>query len=152
MVFGSDLKATTAVDRSVLYRIRLAAMGLAMSVALASGPIGMNFAVAEGDHSKQVTKEECDAAMDEARKLADVLATDHPSRTLAERLLEYAKVEATEDEFGECVEQTEKAVEELRTLRQMDPERRLKILGPNEYPPDALVQPQPGQGSSGPGR
>jgi hypothetical protein len=63
------------------------------------------------------TREDCVAAVDKARKLAEALPEDDLSRYFAERHLLQAEMEAGNSEFDDCVEYAEKAEVEVTEHR-----------------------------------
>jgi len=78
-------------------------------------------------------KEECVAAVEQARSLAAALPSGDISRYFAERDLHQAMVEAGNGEFDDCLEFAARATEEVRELRHtLQPGERLKILQPDE--------------------
>lgn len=79
------------------------------------------------------TREDCNAAVAEARALAATLPTDHLSRYFAERHLHQALVEAGNGEFDECFDMAARASDEVRERRhELRPGEKLKVLGPDE--------------------
>ncbi len=112
------------------------ATGLVLGVALA------DTAPAFADEAEP-TKEECHAAVGEARALMATLPEGHLSREFAERHLHQAMTEAGNGEFDECLEMAARATVEVRERRHESLSgEKLKVLGPNEYPPDAVGRPQ----------
>ena len=93
--------------------------------------------------SAEPTREECEAAVEQARALAAALPADDLSRYFAERDLHQAMIEAGNGEFDDCLDATARATEELRMRRhQLRPGERLKILQPDEIPMrDGMVAP-----------
>jgi hypothetical protein len=63
--------------------------------------------------SAEPTREECHAAVEEARSLAMALPAEDLSRRFAERHLHQAMAEAGNGEFDECLEYAERATEEV---------------------------------------
>jgi hypothetical protein len=83
--------------------------------------------------SAEPTREECQAAVEEARSLAMVLPTEDLSRRFAERHLLQAMVEAGNGEFDECLEYAERATEEVKEHRHvLQPGETLKVLRADE--------------------
>jgi hypothetical protein len=83
--------------------------------------------------SSEPTREDCVAAVDQARSLAAALPADHLSRYFAERHLHQAMVEAGNNEFDECLEYAERATTEVRELRHvLQPGETFKVLQPHE--------------------
>jgi hypothetical protein len=79
------------------------------------------------------TREDCEAAVEQARALAAALPADDPSRYFAERDLHQAAVEAGNGEFDECLEMAQRATEEVRERRHvLLPGEMLKVLRPDE--------------------
>jgi hypothetical protein len=83
--------------------------------------------------SDEPTREDCNAAVAEARALAAGLPPDHLSRYFAERHLHQALVEAGNGEFDECVDMAARASDEVRERRhELQPGEQLRVLKPNE--------------------
>lgn len=83
--------------------------------------------------SDEPTREDCNAAVAEARALAATLPTDHLSRYFAERHLHQALAEAGNGEFDECLDMAARASDEVRERRhELRPGEKLKVLGPDE--------------------
>ncbi|SFU97523.1 hypothetical protein SAMN05192541_108291 [Bradyrhizobium arachidis] len=83
--------------------------------------------------SDEPTREDCNAAVAEARALAADLPPDHLSRYFAERHLHQALVEAGNGEFDECVDMAARASDEVRERRhELQPGEQLRVLKPNE--------------------
>jgi hypothetical protein len=83
--------------------------------------------------SVEPTREDCEAAVEQARALATALPADDPSRYFAERDLHQAMVEAGNGEFDDCLEMAERATEEVREHRHvLHPGETLKVLRPDE--------------------
>jgi hypothetical protein len=81
----------------------------------------------------EAAKQECEAAMEQARTLAAALPADHLSRYFAERDLQQALVEANNGEFDECLEMAARATDEARERRhELPPGEKLKVLKPDE--------------------
>ena len=100
----------------------LAGLGCAMATSGAATPA-----------SEEPTREECDAAVAEARALAADLPSDHLSRYFAERHLHQALVEAGSGEFDECLDMAARASDEVRERRhELLPGEKLKVLGAHE--------------------
>ncbi|MCK1389191.1 hypothetical protein IVB29_00380 [Bradyrhizobium sp. 1] len=79
------------------------------------------------------TREDCNAAVAEARALAGALPADHLSRYFAERHLLQALAEAGNGEFDECLDMAARASDEVRERRhELRPGERLKVLGADE--------------------
>lgn len=111
-----------------LLRIAICALGLLA---------GLNCAVAEPGAavpaSDEPTREDCTAAVAEARALAAALPPDHLSRYFAEQHLHQALVEAGNGEFDECLDMAVRASDEVRERRhELRPGERLKVLGADE--------------------
>lgn len=86
--------------------------------------------------AEEPTQEACDAAVAEARTLANSFPADDGSRYFAERHLLQAQVEAGNGEFDDCLEAVERATAELREHRHsLKPGERIKVLQANEIPP-----------------
>ena len=100
--------------------------------ALASGAVAPCNAGADSPQAEP-TKEDCVAAVEQARSLAAALPSGDISRYFAERDLHQAMVEAGNGEFDDCLEFSARATEEVRELRHtLQPGERLKILQPDE--------------------
>jgi hypothetical protein len=85
--------------------------------------------------SAEPTRENCEAAVEQAHALAAALPADDPSRYFAERDLHQAMVEAGNGEFDDCLEMAERATEEVREHRHvLRPGETLKVLRPDENP------------------
>ncbi len=90
---------------------------------------------AEGDAQNteaphEPTKEECHAAVAEARALAETLPVGDLSRHFAEMHLRQALVEAGNNEFDDCLERAEQAVDEVKERRHvLPPGKTLKDIG-----------------------
>ncbi|WP_315706904.1 MULTISPECIES: hypothetical protein [unclassified Bradyrhizobium] len=85
---------------------------------------------------EEPTREACDAAVSEARVLAETFPAEDVSRYFAERHLHQALVEAGNGEFDDCLEAAERATVELRERRHsLKPGERLNVLQANEIPP-----------------
>jgi len=83
--------------------------------------------------SAEPSKQDCDAAVEQARALAAALPADNLSRYLAERELHQALVEAGNGEFDECLEMAARAAEEAKERRhELPPGETLKVLRPDE--------------------
>ena|ERR1700754_2671169 len=86
-----------------------------------------------GPASDESTREDCNAAVAEARTSAADLPTDHLSRYFAERHLHQALVEAGNGEFDECIDMAARASEEVRERRhELRPGEQLRVLKSNE--------------------
>ncbi len=84
------------------------------------------------------TREDCVAAVEKARALADALPKEHPSRYIAERHLHQSMVEAGNGEFDDCLDWAAAAADEVRELRhQLRPGETLGVLRPDEKPAPA---------------
>jgi hypothetical protein len=95
---------------------------LSASVANATEPV-----------SAEPTREDCVAAVDQARSLAASLPAEDLSRYFAERHLHQAMVEAGNNEFDECLEYAERATDEVREHRHvLQPGETFKVLQPHE--------------------
>jgi hypothetical protein len=78
-------------------------------------------------------REDCEAAVGQARAVAATLPANDLSRYFAERDLHQAMVEAGNGEFDECMEFAARAADELRERRhELPPGETLKILKPDE--------------------
>ncbi|APG11100.1 hypothetical protein M2175_004070 [Bradyrhizobium elkanii] len=100
----------------------IAGLGCAMAASDAAAPV-----------SDEPTREDCHAAVAEARALAAALPADHLSRYFAERHLHQALVEAGNGEFDECIDMAARASDEVRERRhELRPGEKLKVLGPHE--------------------
>lgn len=111
-----------------LFRTTVCALGL-----LAGLSCGMAAPNATVPASDEPTREDCNAAVAEARTLAEGLPPDHLSRYFAERHLHQALAEAGNGEFDECLEMAARASDEVRERRhELRPGERLKVLGPDE--------------------
>jgi hypothetical protein len=79
------------------------------------------------------TRENCVAAVEDARSLAVALPADDLSRYFAERHLLQAMAEAGNGEFDECLEYAERATVEVQQhLHSLLPGETFKVLQPNE--------------------
>lgn len=88
---------------------------------------------ASSSASAEPTRENCEAAVEQARALAEALSADDLSRYFAERDLHQAMVEAGNGEFDDCLEMAERATEEVREHRHvLQPGETLKVLRPDE--------------------
>jgi hypothetical protein len=78
-------------------------------------------------------RQDCDAAVAQARALAAALPADNLSRYFAERDLQQATVEAGNGEFDECLDMAARAAEEVKERRHELPRgETLKVLKPDE--------------------
>jgi hypothetical protein len=83
--------------------------------------------------SAEPGKQDCDAAVEQARTLAAALPVDNLSRYFAERDLQQALVEAGNGEFDECLEMAVRAADEAKERRhELPPGETLKVLKPDE--------------------
>jgi hypothetical protein len=83
--------------------------------------------------SAEPGKQDCDAAVEQARALAAALPADNLSRYFAERDLQQALVEAGNGEFDECLEMAARAADEAKERRhELPPGETLKVLKPDE--------------------
>jgi hypothetical protein len=83
--------------------------------------------------SAEPGKQDCDAAVEQARALAAALPADNLSRYFAERDLQQALVEAGNGEFDECLEMAARAADEAKERRhELPPGETLKVLRPDE--------------------
>ncbi|WP_244443085.1 hypothetical protein [Bradyrhizobium sp. Ai1a-2] len=83
--------------------------------------------------SAEPNREDCEAAVGQARAVAATLPANDLSRYFAERDLHQAIVEAGNGEFDECMEFAARAADELRERRhELPPGETLKILKPDE--------------------
>lgn len=119
---------SACTPKMYLFRITVCALSLLA---------GLNCSVAAPgaalSASDEPTRQDCDAAVAEARALAAGLPPDHLSRYFAERHLQQALVEAGNGEFDECMEMAARASDEVRERRhELRPGERLKVLGPDE--------------------
>jgi len=81
------------------------------------------------------TREDCVAAVDEARNSANALPAEHPSRYIAERHLHQSMVEAGNGEFDDCLYWAERAMLEVRELRhELTPGEKIEVLQPDDTP------------------
>jgi hypothetical protein len=111
-----------------LFRITFCALSLLAGVGCAVAAPGVA-ASALGEP----TREDCNAAVAEARALAAALPADHLSRYFAERHLLQALAEAGNGEFDECLDMAARASDEVRERRhELRPGERLKVLGADE--------------------
>jgi hypothetical protein len=100
----------------------------ALAVVLAVSP------AAAGTEAAEPTREECTAAVDQARALATALPAEDLSRYFAERHLQQAQTEAGSGEFDECVEYAERArVEVTERRHRLQPGETFKVLRPDEW-------------------
>lgn len=111
-----------------LFRIAICTFGLLACLGCAMATPG-----AAAPASEEPTREECDAAVAEARALAAGLPAEHLSRYFAERHLHQALVEAGNGEFDECLDMAARASDEVRERRhELLPGEKLKVLGAHE--------------------
>ena len=83
--------------------------------------------------SAEPTRQDCEAAVEQAHTLAADLPADNLSRYFAERELHQALVEAGNGEFDDCLEMAARASDELRERRhELPPGEKLKVLRPGE--------------------
>jgi hypothetical protein len=93
---------------------------------------GIPFSTA-ADSSAELTREGCVAAVEQARALAMALPDGDVSRYFAERHLHQAMIEAGNGEFDDCLEWTERAIDEVKERRHtLEPGETLKVLRPDE--------------------
>jgi hypothetical protein len=79
------------------------------------------------------SKEDCEAAVGQARAVAATLPANDLSRYFAERDLHQAMVEGGNGEFDECMEFAARAADELRERRhELPPGETLKVLRADE--------------------
>jgi len=106
------------VFRSVGWRwTPLAALGL---VLLAQGPVRAD--------SQEPTEEECSAALKDAEQRVAAMSEKSLSRYFADNLLAYARIEAGNGEYDECLEKVEKAVAEIEERRHwLAPGERFRV-------------------------
>ena len=79
--------------------------------------------------SAEPGKQDCDAAVEQARTLAAALPANDLSRYFAERDLQQALVEAGNGEFDECLEMAGRAADEAKERRhELPPGEKLKVL------------------------
>ena len=79
------------------------------------------------------SRQDCEAAVEDARALASALPADNLSRYFAERDLHQATVEAGNGEFDECLEMAARAAEEAKERRHdLPPGEKLKVLRSDE--------------------
>jgi hypothetical protein len=79
------------------------------------------------------TRENCVAAVEQARSLAAALPSGDISRYFAERDLHQAMVEAGNGEFDDCLDFAARATEEVHQLRHtLQPGEKLKVLQADE--------------------
>jgi len=111
-----------------LFRITVCVLGLFAGLGCGVAAPG---AVAPA--ADEPTREQCNAAVAEARALAADLPSDHLSRYFAERHLHQALVEAGNGEFDECLDMAARASDEVRERRhELLPGEKLKVLGAHE--------------------
>ncbi|MBU6527751.1 hypothetical protein JMJ47_002426 [Methylocystis sp. MJC1] len=79
------------------------------------------------------TKEDCVAAVDKARALANPLPADHPSRYIVERHLHQSMAEAGNGEFDDCLYWAERAADEVREQRHAANDK-IDVLRPDQLP------------------
>jgi hypothetical protein len=113
-----------------IYLFRFTVCALCLLAGLSGSVAAPGAAVSASD---EPTREDCDAAVADARVLAAGLPPDHLSRYFAERHLHQALVEAGNGEFDECMEMAARASDEVRERRhELRPGERLRVLGPDE--------------------
>ena len=111
-----------------MFRTTFCALGLFAGIGFAVAAPAAGVPVPE-----ESTREECNAAVEEARALATTLPADHLSRYFAERHLHQALAEAGNGEFDECVDLAARASDEVRERRhELQPGEKLKVLGADE--------------------
>ncbi|MGY8707614.1 hypothetical protein RAD16_17900 [Bradyrhizobium sp. 18BD] len=111
-----------------LFRITFCALSLLAGIGCAAAAPAADVSVSE-----EPTREQCNAAVAEARALAATLPADHLSRYFAERHLHQAMAEAGNGEFDECVDMAARASDEVRERRhELQPGEKLKVLGADE--------------------
>jgi hypothetical protein len=107
-------------------------MVVSLVVSLAASSAHANPAPAESEPAEP-TREDCVAAVDQARALATALPADDLSRYFAERHLLQAMAEAGNNEFDECLEYAERATAEVKERRHtLQPGETFKVLQPHE--------------------
>jgi hypothetical protein len=83
--------------------------------------------------SVEPTREDCMAAVERARALADALPAGDGSRYFAERHLQQAMTEAGNREFDDCLEWAQRAMEEVQEHRHtLAPGETIKVRGADE--------------------
>lgn len=92
--------------RSVWWRSLLLVTGCSV---LSYGP------VRAGD--EEPTEEQCSIALRDAERRVATMSEKSLSRYFAENLLEYARIEAGNAEYDECLDKVEKAVAEIEERR-----------------------------------
>nr|WP_284263533.1 hypothetical protein [Bradyrhizobium iriomotense] len=113
-----------------MYLVRIAFCALGLLAGLGCGVAASGAAVPASD---EPTREDCNAAVAEARALAAALPSDHLSRYFAERHLHQALVEAGNGEFDECLDMAARASDEVRERRhELRPGEKLKVLRTDE--------------------
>ncbi|MET4256317.1 hypothetical protein ABIC09_001248 [Bradyrhizobium sp. S3.12.5] len=113
-----------------MYLFRITACALGLFAGLGCGVAAPG---AAAPAANEPTREQCSAAVAEARALAASLRPDHLSRYFAERHLHQAMAEAGNGEFDECLEMAARASDEVRERRHdLRPGERLNVLGPDE--------------------
>src|SRR4051794_2836729 len=111
-----------------LFRITFCALRLLAGIGCAVAAPGVVASALD-----EPTREDCNAAVAEARALAAALPADHLSRYFAERHLLQALAEAGNGEFDECLDMAARASDEVRERRhELRPGERLKVLGADE--------------------
>jgi hypothetical protein len=90
---------------------------------------------ADTPRAAEPTRQSCEAAVQNARRLAAGLPPGDGSRYFAERDLQQAGMEAGNGEFDECQEWAQRATDEVtQHLHQLKPGETIKVLGPDELP------------------
>lgn len=111
---------------------RTVLLTLCMVVSLAASSAHADPVTAESEPAEP-TREDCVAAVDQARSLATALPADDLSRYFAERHLLQAMAEAGNNEFDECLEYAERATVEVKERRHtLQPGETFKVLQPHE--------------------
>lgn len=126
-VFALKRACSAGTPSMHLFRITVCAMWLLSGLGCGVAAPGTASA------SDELTREDCDSAVAEARALAASLPPDHLSRYFAERHLHQALVEAGNGEFDECLDMAARASDEVRERRhELRPGEKLRVLGPDE--------------------
>lgn len=124
---GARIVFNTVLDGTPVRRLNCSLVVLATSAAwIATVP-------ASHASDEEPTREECEAAVGEARTIAAALPAGDISRYFAERHLHQAMAEAGNGEFDECVEAAERAAVELKERRHtLKPGESFKVLRADE--------------------
>ncbi len=95
------------------------------------------------------TKEDCVAAVDKARALANPLPADHPSRYIAERHLHQSMAEAGNGEFDDCLYWAERAADEVREQRHAVSDK-INVLQSDQLPAKQPERPKAAESKHAP--